>query len=75
MKKERRKRLNKIVTVSMLFLLMLAFIPVVSEAITCEEALWKCLNDPVNGILLGGAVYCMNGYIFCKKYIEKGTAN
>lgn len=74
MNPKRSKRSTKTVSVCMLFLLMLTFIPVISEAITCEEALWNCLNDPINGVLIGGAVYCFNGYVFCKKYIEKDTA-
>lgn len=74
MKLKRSRSSIKIVSVCMLFLLTLTFFPVISEAITCEEALWKCLNDPVNGLIIGGAVYCLNGYVFCKKYIEKDKA-
>ena len=70
MKQKREKRSTKIITVSIIFFLMLTLSPILTEAVTCEEAFWKCVNDPINGVIFGGAVYCINGYIFCKKYIE-----
>lgn len=74
MKQKRAKRSVKNIALGLLFLLMLTFIPLVAEAMTCEEAFWSCVNDPMNGTYMGGALYCINGYVFCKKYIEKDTA-
>jgi hypothetical protein len=73
MKINKVKRSIKTLAVGLIFLMMLAISSVLTEATTCEEAFWKCANDPVNGVIFGGAVYCVNGYIFCKKYIEKNS--
>jgi hypothetical protein len=40
------------------------------EAGRCFDAFIRCGNDPfVMGTLTGGA-YCLNGYMFCLKFIE-----
>ena len=36
----------------------------------CEEALLRCSYDPYWQAVAFGAVYCITGYVFCKKYIE-----
>ena len=35
----------------------------------CEQALLKCINDPV-WMNMFGSFFCLNGYLFCLKYIE-----
>jgi hypothetical protein len=35
----------------------------------CETALIACLSDPFN-LPIFGVIYCLEGYAFCKKYIE-----
>lgn len=36
----------------------------------CEKALFKCLEDPLVNMTLGGSIFCATGYLFCKKYVE-----
>ena len=36
----------------------------------CERAFMRCANDPLWQAVLFGGVYCITGYVFCKKYIE-----
>jgi hypothetical protein len=36
----------------------------------CEEALLRCSHDPYWQAVAFGVVYCVTGYVFCKKYIE-----
>ena len=41
-----------------------------AEAQSCEEALLKCMYDPINSITPAGAAFCAVGYLFCLKYIK-----
>ena len=36
----------------------------------CEDALFRCLDDPFWQATLSGPIYCAAGYLFCKKYVE-----
>ena len=36
----------------------------------CEDALFRCMEDPYWHMTLAGPVYCAIGYLFCKKYVE-----
>lgn len=39
------------------------------QAGSCERAFMNCINDPYwMGIF--APVFCVNGYVFCKKYID-----
>lgn len=37
----------------------------------CEVALYRCLLDQQYLGTAEGAVHCLLGYIFCKKYVDK----
>lgn len=39
------------------------------QAGRCEQALQRCLHDPLWMNMIG-SLFCLNGYIFCKTYIE-----
>ena len=36
----------------------------------CEKAFLRCTEDPYWQAVAFGVVYCITGYVFCKKYIE-----
>ncbi len=36
----------------------------------CEKAFMRCTEDPFWRATPFGVVYCITGYVFCKKYIE-----
>jgi len=36
----------------------------------CENAMFRCMDDPYWHMTLAGPVYCAVGYLFCKKYVE-----
>jgi len=40
---------------------------------SCDEALKECLGDSLILIILNPrkVIYCVGGWIFCKKYVEK----
>lgn len=40
------------------------------EAGICWDAFLRCTEDPANRAFLTGGIYCLNGYIFCRKYID-----
>jgi len=40
------------------------------EAGVCWDAFLRCAEDPANWGFLTYGAYCLNGYIFCLKYIE-----
>jgi hypothetical protein len=45
--------------------------PALLEADGCEAAYYRCVIDPfVIGHFLG-SIYCITGYLFCKKYVEE----
>ncbi|MCJ7682217.1 MAG: hypothetical protein MUP70_15940 [Candidatus Aminicenantes bacterium] len=35
----------------------------------CEQALGRCIHDPLMMNMIG-SLFCLNGYVFCKTYIE-----
>lgn len=41
------------------------------KADQCEDALFKCLDDPFIHLMLGGPLFCAHGYIFCLKYLSR----
>ena len=49
---------------------MVVFFSVYVEAAACEDALMRCMNDPINNITFGGGIYCAIGYLFCMKYLR-----
>ena len=64
----------------MALLLVFSVISIYSqEEIACEIALGKCMFDAgkmlINiALFTNYTAYCLAGYIFCKKYIEKQYA-
>jgi hypothetical protein len=41
------------------------------EAGVCWDAFMRCTEDPVvRAWWLSSGLYCLNGYVFCLKYIE-----
>jgi len=45
------------------------FLVSAEEAGICEKAVFACLNDP-QLLPLFGPIFCLQGYAFCKKFIE-----
>ena len=71
MKKTNKTMLN----VVLIFLLIFMVIDICAfaeepEPGPCEIALYRCLFDPLNFGTAEGALHCLAGYIFCKKYID-----
>lgn len=66
----RTKTYRRIGIVLAVFCLLLCFTVLPGEAGPCERAFLRCTSDPmwING--LAAAVYCINGYLFCLKYIR-----
>lgn len=64
----------------MAFFLIFSVICVCSqEEIACEIALGKCMLDAVKQLpniisFTNYTVYCLTGYLFCKKYLDKQYA-
>lgn len=58
------------VVVLVLFLASLVFSGGYLSADRCEDALFKCLDDPLIHLMLGGPLFCAHGYIFCLKYLS-----
>lgn len=64
----------------MAFFLIFSVIHVCSqEEIACEIALGKCMFDAVKQLLnivsfTNHTTYCLAGYLFCKKYLDKQCA-
>jgi hypothetical protein len=72
MKKHIFSKGKSFVLVLIAAVIVLGLAPAILEAGKCEEAFFRCMNDfwwQVTGYF--GMVYCSNGYIFCKTYIEK----
>lgn len=65
-----KKRKSKIALVLAVFALFFCLHSAKLEAAKCEEAFFRCINDPFVGTNLAGPLYCGVGYVFCKKYIE-----
>lgn len=70
MARVRQKKIVRILLLALVSVLVFGVGAQIVEAGGCEDAFWACINDPINGTWYGGAVYCINGYLFCKKYIE-----
>jgi hypothetical protein len=59
------------------WVIVVAFLVVISGLLAadvrageCENALFRCMDDPYWHMTLAGPVYCATGYLFCKKYVE-----
>lgn len=70
MRRFSRKNYGRVRLFLTVFCLLLCLSVLPAEAGPCEEAFLRCASDPmwVNG--LGAAIYCINGYLFCLKYIK-----
>jgi len=66
----RRKKTVRILLLALVSVLVLSIGAQFLEASVCERAFRACIDDPINSTWYGGAVYCINGYFFCKKYID-----
>lgn len=65
------KRIRILVAALILICLVFGMNVVSMQAGGCEDAFLRCLYDPFNLVnQISGGVYCLSGYIFCKKYIE-----
>lgn len=60
---------------ALLFMLGMLLIPaaVVSGGVIgrCEAAFYLCIWERGYALPLGGDLYCLTGYAFCKAYIQK----
>jgi len=71
-----QKNTKKAALILALFLLLMSSDIVLLNAAeyrSCGEALMECLGDNLISIILDPvtALYCIGGWIFCKKYVEK----
>lgn len=75
MKKLSTPKKHVLVIIS-LILLFWASWPADLDANICEYALARCFGDAslldwLSTAVLGQILYCLNGYDFCKKFVEK----
>ena len=66
----RNKRMSKTkrgIVLCIVVLVLFSICPLETRAGNCEKALLNCLYDPFLNI--AASIFCLNGYIFCKKYI------
>jgi len=71
MKKNRKKQKGNHPIVIFVLLAVIFFTSAVGvQAARCEQALQRCLHDPLLMNMIG-SLFCLNGYVFCKTYIEK----
>jgi len=68
------KRTNIIMkgfTIGMVFMVLFLCIGMIDlHSGGCENAFMRCSQDPYWQAVAFGVVYCVTGYVFCKKYIE-----
>lgn len=58
-------------TIGVVVILLFFSVGVVSlHSGECEKAFLRCSQDPYWQAVTFGVVYCVTGYVFCKKYIE-----
>ena len=70
---KKTKRAFLCVVLSFLLFIMVIDICAFAEELElgpCEIALYRCMYDPLNFGTAEGALHCLLGYIFCKKYID-----
>ena len=57
--------------IGMVFLVLFIFVGMIDlHSNECEKAFMRCSQDPYWRAVIYGVVYCVTGYVFCKKYIE-----
>ncbi len=68
------KRTNIIMkgfTIGMVFMVLFLCVGMIDlHSGGCENAFMRCSQDPYWQAVAFGVVYCVTGYVFCKKYIE-----
>jgi len=69
MKKRIQKAIKRAALVLLILVLLFGLSSVFLEAGACEAAFSVCWLES-SFMDVGGFVYCANGYLFCKKYIE-----
>jgi hypothetical protein len=68
--KQKSKRM-KGMTVGLIFLVLFFGVGMIDvRSAECENAFMRCTSDPYWQAVAFGVVYCVTGYVFCKKYIE-----
>jgi len=66
-----KKRIKTKTAIFMLFMLICFFIQAMPlQSARCEAGFFRCIEDPFWASSYLGTVYCLNGYVFCKKYVE-----
>ncbi|MFC2157906.1 hypothetical protein ACFLT9_08730 [Acidobacteriota bacterium] len=68
LRKERISVFKRGIILIILMAVLLGLSPMEIQAGGCEKAFVNCVYDPFMNII--ASVFCLNGYIFCKKYIE-----
>lgn len=70
MRSLQKKTYRRTGTILVVCCLLLCFSVLPGQAGPCEDAFLRCASDPmwVNG--MAAAFYCINGYLFCLKYIK-----
>jgi hypothetical protein len=57
--------------VAMVFMVLFLCVGMIDlQSGECEKAFARCSQDPYWQAIAHGIVYCITGYVFCKKYIE-----
>jgi len=67
---QKNKITKKIAFILVIFTIFISLSAVSLEAGKCEEAFFRCFDDPYWRAVPFGIIYCETGYLFCKKYIE-----
>ena len=68
---QKNKITKKIAFILVIFTIFISLSAVSLEAGRCEEAFFRCLDDPFWKAAPFGIIFCATGYFFCKKYIER----
>ena len=68
--KRSNKRMRWIATGMVFVVLFLCVGMTVVHSNECEKAFLRCSYDPYWQAVAFGGIYCVTGYVFCKKYIE-----
>lgn len=68
--KRKNRSVKTWIIVAVFLVLLSGLVAVDLQAGECENALFRCMDDPYWHMTLAGPVYCAVGYLFCKKYVE-----
>lgn len=71
-----QKHIRKVTLILIVLMIFISIGAAEQDNGKCEEAFIKCMIDaarhlPMFSMLYIQSVYCIGGYLFCKKYLDK----